>query len=324
MRVLGPTMLALSLLATTGCGGGSGNDAANSGAAPASSGTAAAASPAPTALAPSSGPKADIKAITKLAKAIDSGKAETVCRTLLTAAMITNTFGTVANCIADDNEDDRTTGATVASVQVTGNTATAVVTDQGGSSNGATGSWHFQRSGKGWKLGDWGVDYLRSQLDVNLGSGYKASGSDDPFDNAAYRQCFVDGMRAKDDPTFRTIALGLETNHNTLAGPLFAACSGKGPGGVSPFRATFESGLRQEFHAFGAPAEAADCVIDKLRTAIPEPNLINAVLNGAGSKELNKVSATVATATAACAKGSTGSHPTIRAPKHRYAIRPLH
>ncbi|HEY3603133.1 MAG TPA: hypothetical protein VGL04_00575 [Sporichthyaceae bacterium] len=242
----------------------------------------------------------------------------------MTPAMISATFGTVNNCIADDDTDDRTTGAKVASVQVTGNTASAVVTDKGGSSDGATGTWHFERSGKTWKLAEWGVDYMRSQLDVNFGSGYKSSGAEDPFDNTAYRLCFRDGMLAKDDATFRKIALGMETNHNTLTGQVFAPCAAKAPDGISPFRKSFETGVRDQLHAFGAPTEAADCVVGKLRTALDEAALVNAVLDGPGSKGLAKVSTTVTNASHACAQGSTGLQPTIRAPKHRYAIRPLH
>jgi hypothetical protein len=326
MRVLGPTILAVTLAATAGCGsnGGSDNTASGSGAPTAAASTAAVATAEPSAMpAASSGSKADIAAVTKLAKAVDSAKAAIVCKTLMTTAMISGTFGTVDNCISD-HDDDPTAGATVASVQVNGNKATAIVTDKGGSSDGATGTWHFERTGKTWQLAEWGADYLRSQVDVNFGTRYQAEGADDPFAQAEYRLCIRDGMVAKDDAALRKLVLEMETEHNKLAGPVFAACASKAPGGVSPFRKTFEDGLRQEFHTFGAPTEAADCVIDKLRTALPEPNLINAVLNGTGSKELNKVSATVATATAACAKGSTGSHPTIRAPKHTYTIRPLH
>jgi hypothetical protein len=322
MRVLGPTILAAALAATAGCGSNGGSDnTANSSAAPTPVATAPSARP--TALAPSSGARADIATITKLAKAIDTGKAATVCRTLLTPAMISATFGTVDNCIADD-EADPSTGATVASVQVTGDAATAVVTDRGGSTDGATGTWHFQRSGKTWKLAEWGVDYMRSQLAVNFGSGYKSSGADDPFANAAYRLCFRDGMLAEDDATFRKIALGMETNHNTLTGRVFAPCAAKAPDGISPFRKSFETGVRDQLHAFGAPTEAADCVVAKLRTALDEAALINALLDGPGSRTLSKVSVTVTNASKACAQGSTGLHPTIRAPKHRYAIRPLH
>jgi hypothetical protein len=326
MRVMGPTILVVALTVTAGCGGGGSSDtAAHSSAAPtaAATSTTGAPSPSATALAPSSGAKADIAAITKLAKAIDSGKAATVCRTLMTPAMISATFGSVDNCIADD-EDDPTNGATVASVQVSGSTATAVVTDKGGSSDGATGTWHFERTGKTWRLAEWGVDYLRSQLDVNFGPRYRSSGADDPFHDAAYRLCFHDGMLAKDDATFRKIALGMETNHNTLTGQVFAPCASKAPDGISPFRKTFETGVRDQLHAFGAPTEAADCVVDKLRTALDEAVLINALLDGPGSKQLTKVSGTVNNAARACAKGSTGLQPTIRAPKHRYAIRPVH
>ncbi|HEY2834156.1 MAG TPA: hypothetical protein VGJ14_17135 [Sporichthyaceae bacterium] len=327
MRMLGPTILALALAATAGCGGsgGAGADTANSSAAPSAGASASTvASAAPAVAAPSSGSKADIIAITKLTKSIETGKPELACKTLMNTAMISSTFGTVDNCVAGADEDDPTTAVTAVSIQVNGNKATAIVTDSGGANDGATGTWHFERTGKTWKLAGWGVDYMRSLTAVNFGPNYKATEADDPFANAGYRLCVRDGMVAKDDAAFRKLALEMETDHNTVAGSVFAACASKGPGGESPFRAIFEKGLRQEFHAYGAPAEAADCVIDKLRTAIPEANLINAVLNGTGSKELSKVSTTVATATQACAKGSTGSHPTIRAPKHQYTIRPLH
>jgi hypothetical protein len=322
MRVLGPGILAVALAATAGCGGGS--VTANSSAAPTATVTTAP-SPTPTALAPSSGNKADIAAITKLAKDIDSGKAATVCRTLLTPVMVKTVFGTVAGCIAADTGDDApTTGASVASVQVTGNEASAVVTDRGGSSDGATGTWHFERVGKVWKLASWGVDYLRAQFDVNVGPKYSSAGADDPFADSGYRMCIHDAFAAADDATVQAVAYGLQQGHNTETGPLFATCSAKGPGGASPFRNTFEDGVRAQMHAFGAPTEAADCVVEKLRTALDEGLLINAVLDGPGSKQLSKVSTTVTNASKACARGSTGLQPTIRAPKHRYAIRALH
>ncbi|HZE67338.1 MAG TPA: hypothetical protein VE081_11940 [Sporichthyaceae bacterium] len=326
MRVLGPTILALTLAATAGCGSSGGSDnTASSGTAPtAATPSAASTKPSANPAGPSTGSKTDIAAIIKLAKAIDTNKPELVCTTLMTTTMISTTFGTVANCVATDDQDAPTTGATVATVAVNGNKATAIVTDKGGSSDGATGTWHFERTGKIWKLAEWGVDYMRSQVDANFGPKYKSSEAGDPFAVAAYRLCIRDGMLAKDDATFRKLAVEMTTDHNSLAGPVFAACASKGPGGESPFRASFEKGLRDEFHAFGAPAEAADCVLAKLRTALPEATLINALLDGPGSKTMSKVSGSVTTATAACAKGSTGSHPTIRPPKHTYTIRPLH
>jgi hypothetical protein len=319
---MGPTILVVALAATAGCGGG--GTAANSSATPNAAASPPAGTPSPsvTALAPSSGAKGDIAAITKLARAIETGKAATVCRTLMTPAMITATFGTVDHCVAAD--DEPSTGAGVASVQVTGTTATAVVTDKGGSSSGATGTWHFERSGKTWKLTEWGVDYLRSRVSGNFGPKYSSTGADDPLAVSAYRFCVRDGMLAKDDPSFRRLTLEMQSDQNTLAGPVFAACAAKAPGGESPFRATFDKGVRDQLHAFGAPTEAADCVVEKLRTALDEAVLINAVLDGPGSKQLSKVSTTVTNAARACAKGSTGLQPTIRAPKHRYAIRPLH
>jgi hypothetical protein len=328
MRVLGPTILALTLAATTGCGSGGSDNTANSGTAPTAAASPSAttgASPGTTPTAPSSGSKADIAAITKLAKAIETGKAATVCKTLFTAAMVKTVFGDVATCVAaDEGDNDPTTGATVASVQVSGARATAIVTDKGGSSDGAGGTWHFERIGKTWQLAEWGVDYMRSEFDVGFGPTYVSDGAEDPFNDSAYRTCIHDALAALDDVAVRAVAYGLQKSRNTKTGAVFATCSSKAPGGTSPFRKNFEDGLRQEFHAFGAPTEAADCVIGKLRTDLAEANLINGVLNGPGSKELNKVSATIAATTAACAKGSTGSHPTIRAPKHAYTIRPLH
>jgi hypothetical protein len=322
MRVVGPAILAVALAATAGCGSGAG-EAATAHAAP----SATATSPVPStgAPAPSSGSKADIAAITKLAKAIDAGKAATVCRTMLTPAMVKTVFGDLSTCLAaDDGDEHPTTGATVTAVQVSGARASAVVTDRGGSSDGATGTWHFERTGKTWRLAAWGVDYLRAQFDLKFGPRYRAEGAEDPFADTAYRMCIHDAFLAADDDTVQAVAYGLQQGRNTKTGPLFATCSTKATGGTSPFRKSFEDGVRAQMHAFGAPTEAADCVVDKLRTVLDEAVLINAVLDGPGSKQLNKVSTTVTNASRACAKGSTGLQPTIRAPKHRYAIHPLH
>jgi len=115
----------------------------------------------------------------------------------------------------------------------------------------------------------------------------------------------------------------MTTDHNSLAGPVFAACASKGPGGESPFRASFEKGLRDEFHAFGAPAEAADCVLANCAPHCPRrPSSMRCStarlqddeqglrLGDDGHRGLRQGQHRIAP-----------DHPP---PKHTYTIRPLH
>jgi hypothetical protein len=305
VRTATASLLGLALALAAGCG--SGDDRAGSaGSAPPSAGPTATSTPSPTANA-LPGSKAEVAAITTLAKAISTGAPSHVCTDLFTRNLVTTVFGGLDTCIsADEGDTQPTTGATISAVRVAGDTATAVITDKGGASAGAKGTWHFVRSDGSWQLDQWGVDYLRAEYAAQFGSNYQPDGTDDPFADAGYRSCLNLGMQATDDDTFRTLAYGLRSNRNDeTIGAIFQNCAKAGPGGDSPFFTAFEDQLRAESKQGVMTAAAADCVVGKLREAISESDLVVALLNGPTSDAYATFASNVAVISAACDKGGT-------------------
>jgi hypothetical protein len=312
MRPSAPALIALTLALATGCGGG--DDKAASSPAPT---TAPPATVAPSAAATGGpGSKADVAAITTLAKEINSATPSHVCTDLFTTQLVTTVFGGLDTCISSDNGDTQpTTGAAVSAVRVAGDTATAIITDKGGASAGAKGTWHFVRSDGAWRLAEWGVDYLRAEYASQFGSNYEPDGSDDPFADAGYRSCLNLGMQAKDDDAFRKLAYGLQSNRNDdTLGAIFQACAKTGPEGKSPFRTAFEDQLRAEGKSGVMTTAEAQCVIDKLRDAISESDLVVALLNGPTSDAYATFAGNVAVISGACDKA--GKPAGIRPPQH--------
>lgn len=313
MRTATASLLGLTLALVAGCGGGE-DRAVDAGSPPPSAAPTATTAPSPTARAVA-GSKADISAITTLAKGINTGAPSHVCTDLFTRNLVTTVFGGLDTCIAaDDGDTQPTTGATVSAVRVAGDTATAVITDKGGASAGAKGTWHFVRSDGSWRLDEWGVDYLRAEYASQFGSNYKPDGADDPFADAGYRSCLNLGMQAADDDAFRKLAYGLQSNRNDEAiGTIFQNCAKSGPGGDSPFFRAFEDQLQAESKQGVMSAAAADCVAGKLRDAISESDLVVALLNGPTSDAYATFASNVAVISAACDKG--GKPAGIRPPR---------
>jgi hypothetical protein len=297
VRTSTATLVALTLV-LAGCGGGH-DEAMRSSAPPSAQPTAS-----PTAVG-LPGSKADVAALTTLAKGINSGSPSHVCADLFTTHLVSTVFGGLDTCIAaDDGDTQPTTGASVSKVRVAGDTATAIITDSGGASAGAKGTWHFVRTDGDWRLDEWGVDYLRAEYASQFGPNYKPDGADDPFADAGYRACLNLGMQAKDDDTFRKLAYGLQSNRNDdTIGAIFQACEKQGPDGKSPFRTAFEDQLRQESQQGAMSAAAAQCVTDEMRQAISESDLVVALLNGPSSDDYATFASNVAVISAACDKG---------------------
>jgi hypothetical protein len=316
VRTATVSLLGLALALAAGCGGGGERavSAVSADSPPPSAGPGATTTPSPTAKAVP-GSKAEVAAITTLAKAINTGAPSHVCTDLFTRNLVTTVFGGLDTCIsADEGDTQPTTGATVSAVRVAGDTATAVITDKGGASAGAKGTWYFVRSGGDWQLDEWGVDYLRTEYAAQFGPNYKPDGTDDPFADAGYRSCLNLGMQAKDDDTFRTLSYGLQSNRNDeTIGAIFQNCAKAGPGGDSPFFQAFEDQLRAESKQGVLTAAAADCVIGKLREAISESDLVVALLNGPTSDAYATFASNVAVLSAACDKG--GQPAGIRPPR---------
>jgi hypothetical protein len=313
VRTSTASLLALLLALAAGCGGG--EDKAVSVGSPSPSGEPTTTSTPTPSASGAPGSKADVAAITTLAKDIDTAAPSHVCTDLFTTHLVTTVFGGLDTCIdANQGDTQPTTGATVHAVRVAGDSASAVITDQGGASAGAKGTWHFVHSDGIWRLDEWGVDYLRAEYAAQFGSNYKPDGSDDPFADAGYRSCINLGMQAKDDDGFRALAYGLQSNRNNDdLGQIFQACAKTGPDGESPFRTAFEDQLREESKQGVLSTDAAACVIDKMRQAISESDLVVALLNGPTSDAYATFASNVAVLSAACDK--SGKPAGIRPPK---------
>lgn len=254
--------LALALLLAAGCAGGDDDDPAG---APAASST-------PT-------PSADEVKIAELARFVvttDSGAK--VCRSRLTADFVRIVFGTMATCedpSGDTDPADVATGADVKEIKVDGDSATASVTEVGGSSDGATGTWAFARDGADWRVAKWNVDYLRSGFKAQLGPNYKPDGADDPFADATARTCVSDKLQALADEAFLDAAYEIfrgSQESTTLFIGLLSDCAGtSGAGqGISTLRKLFENGIRA---SSDLPPDVTACLIENLRDAISDAEI---------------------------------------------------
>jgi hypothetical protein len=240
----------------------------------------------------------------------------------LSSSLIKAMFGSKKQCLISQQGDSETpTSVKVSSISVSGNKAKAKLSERGGSES--SGTWEFSRSGGTWHVSLMKADYFRSGLRVGFGPKYKSDGPEtDPFDSKAYRACGLKALLERSDKKFLALIYESESSHNKVFGQVFSACSSKAPGGKSPFRKVFETVLKQEDDAQGIPADLTSCVITKLRSAVSEPTLINALMDGVGSTGYNKFGQTISTVSNACNKG--GASGQVRAPKGIRAPHPIH
>lgn len=220
----------------------------------------------------------DRDAITKTATGVVVAEdPQEVCGTLLTAQFVATVFTSEKTCrksATPDPGDVAATGATVTDIKVEGDTASAVVTDQGGQADGATGLWRFARDGAGWRVSEWSVGYLRSGYSILLGEKYKADGAEDPFGDPKLRGCVSTALQALDDAAFLDAAYKLfqeAKEGEELIMRLFLDCAGNsGAEGISTLRKLFEDGVRE---SSDLPAQVTDCLIENLRAAISDAEI---------------------------------------------------
>jgi hypothetical protein len=227
------------------------------------------------------GPKAgsDEAKILDLARSVVTARSgDAICRTQLTDDFVSTVFGDIDTCEsagADSKPEDDATGAAVTAIAVDGDSATAVVTEQGGAADGATGTWAFARDAAGWRVSDWQLDYLRSDFRAQFGPAYRADGPDDPFADAAVRGCVSDRFQGLADPEFRSTAYailrGSDSGDTALAGWYYDCISaGNGGDGISSLRRIFEDGLRQ---ADQIPPKVIECVVQTLRRTVTDQEI---------------------------------------------------
>jgi hypothetical protein len=153
--------------------------------------------------------EADTLAITEVATKVIAGKEPGhICNVLLSRELVEEFYATRPTCrrlLAARPGDTAT--AVVDAVDVEGARGSAIVTGQGGAADGATGSWNFVRTPKGWQVEDWGVDYVRSIVVALFGPRYRPSGAADPLGEQEVRVCVNGQFQDKDEDTFLADAM---------------------------------------------------------------------------------------------------------------------
>ena len=221
--------------------------------------------------------KKEITALATYVVTVDNGK--DVCASHLTSDFVQNMFGSMETCEkADSSSTDpsgHATGATVTNIKLRGNTATATVTDVGGDSDGATGTWSFAKGDdKVWRVSEWRADYLRANFQKAFGDHYKSTGADDPFTDAALRGCVTGRALDLDDAAFLNFA-HQQFRSSDEATKLMLGFMGdcpSGTDGVSALRALFEKGFRQSVSTSLAP-DTTDCIVLGLRSALSDDDI---------------------------------------------------
>lgn len=236
--------------------------------------------------------------------AVDGG---TLCRSWLTTEFVTTVYGDVDTCTHAGGHNDpaaAASGATVAGLTVDGDTATATVTEEGGSADGAQGTWEFTRSDSDWRVAGWRMDYLRSIFRAQFGPAYTVAGEDDPFADPEVRACISDAFQDLDDPEFRATAYELlrdsaaadDAVRRWYFGCVDGAGNGGGPDGdVSELRRIFEEGLR----GADVPREVVECAIRTLRKTVTDAEIRRMGASGAPAPPPG-VQKRINAATAAC------------------------
>lgn len=149
--------------------------------------------------------EADTRAITDLATAVLAGKGPGhICNVLLSEDLVTEVYATTPACrrLVAARPGDTEVTAVVDAVDVEGARGSATVTARGGRADGATGTWNFVRTPKGWQVEGWGADYVRSTLAALFGPRYRPTGAADPLEEQEVRACVNGRFQDKEDTAF--------------------------------------------------------------------------------------------------------------------------
>jgi hypothetical protein len=235
------------------------------------------------------------------------------CEQLATAGFVLAVFGSQENCKtpSDDGDADADpTGAEVSSVEVDGDSATAVITLQGGDTDGASGAWRFTRDAGSWRLAEWSIDYLRSVLATGFGPNYEAEDADDPFGDAEIRSCFTAKLQSLDDQSFRTVVYSLVANRddsNEVLGRALIECgytdsASELPAADSEVRAAFEASYRAS-GSQARPGADIDCELERLRDSVSDAEIEAA--EGGDADAYAEIGAAAGEAQSACRQSQT-------------------
>ena len=224
--------------------------------------------------------KEEITALVNYVTTVDDGK--DVCSSHLTDGFVETVFGDVATCEKDDDSDGDegdASGATVTDIKIDDDTATAIVTVNGGDTDGATGTWAFLKGeDKVWRVSEWRADYLRSSFERTFGDKYDSEGPDDPFDDDSIRGCVKDKLLGQDDTAFLDTAYKLFRNSEDSVEKLLGFMSEcpSDTEGVSALRALFEKGFRASAQL---PPAVTECIVLGMRTGLSEEEIKQLSLN---------------------------------------------
>ena len=177
--------------------------------------------------------EADTLAITALAGQVVGGQEPGhICNVLLSKELVEQFYATTPTCrrLVAARPGEAPATAAVAAVDVEGARGSATVTARGGRADGATGTWNFVRTPKGWQVEDWGVDYVRSVVGTLFGPRYRPTGAADPLSEEEVRACVSGRFQDQDDSAFlanaRTYLRGGKPAEKLLANAVAACRSG--------------------------------------------------------------------------------------------------
>lgn len=211
-----------------------------------------------------------------------------VCTELLSANFVKEVYGDVEACKRAEEgseDDDKPETVTVSDIEVDGDRATAVVLEQGGSTDGATGEFILVSVDGVWRVDGVGIDYLRSKLDRGFANEEDFTEEEaGPLADVKVRECLRTGLADLDDDSFRALAYDGMADREP-SGPfveILTDCMAQsgGDGEVSLLRRQFEQGIRESALAGEASEEEIECVLQKLRDTISEEDIIEQVGRG--------------------------------------------
>ncbi|MGQ0631889.1 MAG: hypothetical protein ACT4P1_12690 [Sporichthyaceae bacterium] len=263
----------MAVLVAAGCSGGGSDEAATP------------ATPAPS----------DESLITATATDfLTAGEDVSTCTELATPGLVVAVFGDVETCkriTASPDEGVDATGAEVTSIVVSGDTASAVVKEIGGDTDGATGKWSFARNGTGWQVSEFSIDYLRSIAAVAFGPNYTSDDPADPLAEPAFRNCFRSRFLALDDQKYRATVYSLIAERDDVDAIFegFAAdCTEAANRSLTPTRRAFEEGFRSSIPD-DFPPSVATCVLLTMRETVSDAEIEAAEEDPAKFAEFEKL-----------------------------------
>lgn len=232
------------------------------------------------------------------------------CKKTFATSWVTQVYGTVTRCVASETKDLKTnkpaTAASVTSVKVDGDSATAFLEVQGGDADGARGALTLTKEDGGWRISDLSPAFLRSQLRSEL--------TNDRTLPTSLKSCVQDQVNGLDDAALHALALGtigdqpkaladFQAVITRCAAQQSSGTSSSSPaassGTVTGLRKQFEQGITESLQKDQIPSTAIACVKRKLRAAITDEQIV--ALVGKSSKQVPKaITQATAGALAAC------------------------